>query len=482
MSIDRFLDKARQVLAAGTALSMVALSTTPPAQADWLDTTAGWFQQRADDGADFFGSLMGGTVSFAAAVAKAGCNAGPYDGKDLTGILAVSFSNADIAMKSYGKGVELAENAAGIKSEHGRELFEGIDGLLGRADYGNSFRNFSEVDHTSDRNEVLVAELKQQAAQGFSAAAQQDLTQAIVLLNVANELQAQAVVGLLLIAAYVKMAHDYGQEGAVISLLSRELSSNGADDSMRTLVGSPDALLKLVSNFAQAFNLTSSLKRAVEFDEAEEALLKRGIEEDLSVVSGFVEQRAQAAARPEAALPFRPGGDTIRVMLSSSGLVDDRISGIAVDFLSMACGGVFGQPSQGAGPTSRAPIEQQPTFGRNEIIQVQQSLIDLGYLKGRADGAWGPMSRGAMQDFTRERGLANTSGEPTFALLEELRRVKGGAPEIEGAPLSSALQEISEDAIPPTGDVIDEMSRDAKEAIDGLKNLFTNPFGGGSNN
>lgn len=486
MSIDRFLDKARRVLAAGTALTMVALSTTPPAQADWLASTTGWFKQRADDGADFFGGLVGGTVSFGAAVAKAGCNAGPYDGKDLTSILAVSFLYADSAMDAYLKGLSHAEKAVGIREQQGRVVFERISDLVARPNYGNSFRNFSEVDHTSDRNEVLVAQLKQQAAAGFSDAAEQDLTQAIASLYTANELQAQAVVGLLLVAGYVKMAHDQGQEHAVIGLLSREMSSNGADSSVRTLAESPEAMFKLVSNFAEAFSLTSSLQQAVDFDVEEDELRRLGVEQDLAAVSAVAETRARAAAKPEAqAIAFRPGGNTIRVMLSSTGLVDDRVSGIAVGFLSMACGGVFGQPSEGAGPTTRAPVEQQPTFGRKEIIETQQVLIDLGYLKGSADGAWGPMSRGAMQEFTRAKGLANTTGEPTFQLLAVLRRAKGGGGQRAGsnpAPTAQATPLGSDDGIPSASEVASEIGKDASEAINVIGNAFGNLFGGSSDN
>ena len=490
MSIDRFVDKARQVLAAGTALSMVTLSTTPPAQADWLDSTAGWFKQRADDGADFFGSLMGGTVSFGAAVAKAGCNAGPYDGKDLTGILAVSFLYADAAMDAYLKGLSHAEKAVGIREQQGRVVFESISDLVGRANYGNSFRNFSEVDHTSDRNEMLVFELKQQAADGFSAAAEQDLTHAIASLYTANELQAQAVVGLLLVAGYVKMAHDRGEGRLVASLLSRELSRNGADSSVRTLAESPEAMFKLVSNFADAFSLTSSLEQAVDFDVEEDELRRIGVEQDLAAVSAIAESRARAAAKPEAqAIAFRPGGETIRVMLSSTGLVDDRVGAVAVLVLSMACGGVFGQPSAGTKPMPGTTIEQQPTFGRNEIIEAQQSLIDLGYLKGRADGAWGPMSSGAMQAFTREKGLANTSGQPTFELLAELRRAKGVGGQRASADPASPTQATpfsADDVMPSASEVASEIGKDASEAINvigsEISNAFGNLFGGGSDN
>lgn len=490
MLIDRNLRQARRMLAAGAALAILSVATTPPAEADWLGSTATWFQERVDDGADFLGSLVGGTASFGLAVAKAGCNAGPYDGRDLTGILAISFLYADSAMDAYLKGLSHAEKAVGIREQQGRVVFERISDLVVRPNYGNSFRNFSEVDHTSDRNEVLVAQLKQQAAAGFSDAAEKDLTHAIASLYTANELQAQAVVGLLLVAGYVKIAHDRGEGRAIVSLLSRELSRNGADSSVKTLVESPEAMLKLIGNFGEAFSLTNSVEQAVDFDVEEDELRRLGVEEDLAAVSAVAERRARAAAKPEAqAIAFQPGVETIRVMLNSTDLVDDRVSGIAVKLLGFACGGVFGQPSAAATPRPDTKIEQQPIFGRKEIIEAQQHLIDLGFLEGRADGAWGPKSRGVMQGFTRAHGLANTSGEPSFALLEELRLANSVSRQQLGSDPASIAQttpKSATDDIPSASEIANEIGKDATEALDVIGGHVSNAFGrllgGGSDN
>ncbi len=42
----------------------------------------------------------------------------------------------------------------------------------------------------------------------------------------------------------------------------------------------------------------------------------------------------------------------------------------------------------------------------NIVKDRQQALIDLGYLKGKADGIWGPISRGALVQFQKAVGLA----------------------------------------------------------------------------
>jgi ATP-dependent protease ClpP protease subunit len=51
--------------------------------------------------------------------------------------------------------------------------------------------------------------------------------------------------------------------------------------------------------------------------------------------------------------------------------------------------------------------------------RVQQRLIDLGFLFGSADGIWGPLSRGALEDFraTQEIGPGDTWDETTQQLL-----------------------------------------------------------------
>lgn len=53
---------------------------------------------------------------------------------------------------------------------------------------------------------------------------------------------------------------------------------------------------------------------------------------------------------------------------------------------------------------------------REGIKDVQQRLIDLGFLKGKADGAFGPGTQSALQDFQKKLGL-DPSGLPNDMTL-----------------------------------------------------------------
>jgi peptidoglycan hydrolase-like protein with peptidoglycan-binding domain len=45
---------------------------------------------------------------------------------------------------------------------------------------------------------------------------------------------------------------------------------------------------------------------------------------------------------------------------------------------------------------------------RNDVLQVQRRLIELGFLKGFfPDGNWGPMSQQALVEFKRQAGLGS---------------------------------------------------------------------------
>jgi Putative peptidoglycan binding domain len=59
------------------------------------------------------------------------------------------------------------------------------------------------------------------------------------------------------------------------------------------------------------------------------------------------------------------------------------------------------QQSQATNQASAAP---------KETISVQNRLIELGYLAGTADGAWGPRSRTALRAFKVANGLAAEVG------------------------------------------------------------------------
>ena len=52
---------------------------------------------------------------------------------------------------------------------------------------------------------------------------------------------------------------------------------------------------------------------------------------------------------------------------------------------------------------------------------IQQRLIDLGYLQGGADGIWGPRSETAMSAFQQMNGLPET-GETVYRLRDPIRQ------------------------------------------------------------
>jgi hypothetical protein len=64
------------------------------------------------------------------------------------------------------------------------------------------------------------------------------------------------------------------------------------------------------------------------------------------------------------------------------------------------------QQSQATNQASAAP---------KETISVQNRLIELGYLAGTADGAWGPRSRTALRAFKVANGLAADDKWDEFA-------------------------------------------------------------------
>ena len=63
---------------------------------------------------------------------------------------------------------------------------------------------------------------------------------------------------------------------------------------------------------------------------------------------------------------------------------------------------------------SRSPIAAQESAGNNNAenksavrspLQIQQRLIELGYMSGGADGKWGPQSKRALLEYERQAGL-----------------------------------------------------------------------------
>jgi hypothetical protein len=75
--------------------------------------------------------------------------------------------------------------------------------------------------------------------------------------------------------------------------------------------------------------------------------------------------------------------------------------------------------------------EQRMGIYKDILQNVQQSLIDKGYLKGTADGAFGPMTRTALEAYQTAQQLAVT-GVPDSFTVERL--LFAPPPEAEPAP------------------------------------------------
>lgn len=73
----------------------------------------------------------------------------------------------------------------------------------------------------------------------------------------------------------------------------------------------------------------------------------------------------------------------------------------------------------GAGELVSPPPEDQLALTRNELMEVQQSLIDRGYDPGGADGIMGPATRAALSEFQRDQGLI-ADGFPNQQSLQGL--------------------------------------------------------------
>lgn len=73
--------------------------------------------------------------------------------------------------------------------------------------------------------------------------------------------------------------------------------------------------------------------------------------------------------------------------------------------------------------SSRAPAKRKAsaraTASREQVRAVQQALKDKGYDPGDIDGAMGPKTRAALQDFQRKEGL-NVTGRIDAATRETL--------------------------------------------------------------
>ena len=76
-----------------------------------------------------------------------------------------------------------------------------------------------------------------------------------------------------------------------------------------------------------------------------------------------------------------------------------------------------------AGQATVAPAadggDETAGVSREQLVETQQMLIDLGYLYGAADGLYGPMTASALKRFQNEHGLEAT-GEPDEATRKAL--------------------------------------------------------------
>jgi len=69
-----------------------------------------------------------------------------------------------------------------------------------------------------------------------------------------------------------------------------------------------------------------------------------------------------------------------------------------------------------------ASAQEEGSLKREQIVEAQQRLIDLGYLYGTADGIYGPMTAAALKRFQAEHGLEET-GELNDATVEALAKL-----------------------------------------------------------
>ena len=110
---------------------------------------------------------------------------------------------------------------------------------------------------------------------------------------------------------------------------------------------------------------------------------------------------------------------------------------------------------------SEAASDDEGSQDAGQIKEAQQMLIDLGYLYGATDGVFGPMTASAMKQFQAEHGLAQTEAlddatmQALCQLTEELRDarsiqerlidlgyMRGGADGIFGEKSQAALKQF----------------------------------------
>lgn len=80
------------------------------------------------------------------------------------------------------------------------------------------------------------------------------------------------------------------------------------------------------------------------------------------------------------------------------------------------------EADQGSPQAEAASSEEEKPIAREQMLEAQQRLIDLGYLYGTADGIYGPMTADALKRFQGEQGLEQTGelNDSTVEALSEL--------------------------------------------------------------
>jgi TPR repeat protein/peptidoglycan hydrolase-like protein with peptidoglycan-binding domain len=95
------------------------------------------------------------------------------------------------------------------------------------------------------------------------------------------------------------------------------------------------------------------------------------------------------------------------------------------------------------------PEPPWPTAAADQVRAVQQALIDLQYLRGKADGTAGPATRLAIREFEKSTRRPST-GEPTRELYLALVKARGrdpiGQPDSPPSPTSADIARAATDA------------------------------------
>ncbi len=139
----------------------------------------------------------------------------------------------------------------------------------------------------------------------------------------------------------------------------------------------------------------------------------------------------------------------VKAFQKANGLNADALAGVDTQALLFSdealAAGQTPAPTASPTPTPAPALEtpsatvQQGSSGYNAKL-VQQRLIDLGYLKGKADGAFGSDSAAALKAFQKASGLNadGKAGAETIALLFSRTALSAGATPTPAAAAATA--------------------------------------------